>query len=298
MRALGEAQWFLALRIVRDREQRLLWLSQESYISGLIARYGVGENHFPPTPLPSDEVLQANQGTHASAQDIHLYQSRIGSAQFAATSTRVDIAYACSALSSYLTNPSPRHLELSQRLLSYLAGTKKLALCFQGNYDEDSIFTISSDAAFANDPDTRRSHQGSIITMFGAAVDWKAIKQPTVTTSTTEAELLALSEAAKQCFWWKRLFRGVQFDPGHQINVQCDNKQTLRLMQENVGKLNTKLRHVDIHHHWLRQEAQAGNVHLQWTPTAVMLADGLTKALPRQKHAQFVTAIGLSPLYN
>lgn len=64
-------------------------------------------------------------------------------------------------------------------------------------------------------------------------------------------------------------------------------------MQENVGKLNTRLRHVDIHHHWLRQEAQAGNIHLRWTPTAVMIADGLTKALPRQKHNQFVKSVGL-----
>ena len=70
-----------------------------------------------------------------------------------------------------------------------------------------------------------------MMTLFGAAVDWKAGKQPTVTISTTEAELLALSKAAKQCFWWKRFFRTIQFDPGHQIEVQCDNQQTLLLMQ-------------------------------------------------------------------
>lgn len=93
MRLLGEAQWFLALRIVRDRQQRLLWLSQESYVTGLVARYNIKETYFPATPLPSDEVLEANQGTHASPQDIHAFQSKIGSIQFAAVSTRVDIAY-------------------------------------------------------------------------------------------------------------------------------------------------------------------------------------------------------------
>lgn len=33
--------------------------------------------------------------------------------------------------------------------------------------------------------------------LYGASVDWKATKQLIVTTSTTEAELLALSEAVK-----------------------------------------------------------------------------------------------------
>lgn len=146
-------------------------------------------------------MLKANQGTHASPQDIYAFQSKIGSIQFAAVTTRVDVAYACSALSSYLTNPSPRHLELAQRLLGYLARTRKLALYYQGFLkDKKNIFTISSDAAYGNDHDTRRNHQGSIIMLYGAPVNWKATKQPTVTTSTTEAKLLALSEATKQCF--------------------------------------------------------------------------------------------------
>ncbi|EKG09075.1 Reverse transcriptase RNA-dependent DNA polymerase, partial [Macrophomina phaseolina MS6] len=298
MRMMGEIQWFLALRIVRNRQERLLWLSQESYINSLITKYNVKEANAPATPLPQDEPLTPNEDSHATPQNVHTFQSKMGSVQFAAISTRADIAFAASALSAYLTNPSHRHLALAQRLLEYLGGTKKLALCFNGSVyqDEQNIFTISSDAAYANDQETRRSHQGSLVTLFGGPVDWKATKQPTVTTSTTEAELLALSETAKQCFWWKRFFNQLQFNPGHLIQIQCDNQMTLRLMEESVGKLTTKLRHVDIHHHWLRQEALAGNIHFRWTPTADMIADGLTKALPKQKHQAFVNQLGLTPL--
>jgi hypothetical protein len=64
--------------------------------------------------------------------------------------------------------------------------------------------------------------------------------------------------------------------------------QTIRLVTKDGVKLNTKLRHVDIHHHWLRQEVQEGRIQIDWTPTALMTADGLTKALPRQKHEGFV----------
>ena len=58
-------------------------------------------------------------------------------------------------------------------------------------------------------------------------------------------------------------------------------------------KLDTKLRHVDIHRHWLRQEVQNGKIALQWLPTADMPADGLTKALSAQMHAAFVKQLNL-----
>ena len=57
--------------------------------------------------------------------------------------------------------------------------------------------------------------------------------------------------------------------------------------------MDTKLRHVDIHQHWLRQEVQEHRVELKWLPTAEMPADGFTKALSAQKHATFVAQLNL-----
>jgi hypothetical protein len=50
---------------------------------------------------------------------------------------------------------------------------------------------------------------------------------------------------------------------------------------------------VDIHHYWLRQTQQQGLIAVEWTPTADMIADGLTKPLPRHKHEKFMTQLGL-----
>jgi RAB protein geranylgeranyltransferase component A len=58
-------------------------------------------------------------------------------------------------------------------------------------------------------------------------------------------------------------------------------------------KLATKLKHVDIHHHWLRQEVQDQRLQIDWVPTTEMPADGLTKALSTQKHQAFIQQIGL-----
>ena len=45
--------------------------------------------------------------------------------------------------------------------------------------------------------------------------------------------------------------------------------------------------------HWLRQEVQQRRVHVDWIPTSGMPADGLTKALPRQRHEEFVSMLNL-----
>ena len=52
-------------------------------------------------------------------------------------------------------------------------------------------------------------------------------------------------------------------------------------------KLVTKLKHINIHQHWLRQETAKGTVKIEWILTTDMLADGLTKALGLQKHEAF-----------
>ena len=104
------------------------------------------------------------------------------------------------------------------------------------------------------------------------------------------------SRAGKQLFWWKRLFDAIGFDPEHELSIKCDNKQTIDLLTNEESRFKTKLRHIDIHHHWLRQEVQANRVNIEWCPTAKMPADGFTKQLTRQKHKEFVRMLGLADL--
>jgi hypothetical protein len=75
--------------------------------------------------------------------------------------------------------------------------------------------------------------------------------------------------------------------------IDCDNTQTLRLIKEDTARLITKLRHVDIHQHWLRQEYAERRMLFRWRSTKEMIADGLTKALQRQRFDNFVKMIGM-----
>jgi hypothetical protein len=84
------------------------------------------------------------------------------------------------------------------------------------------------------------------------------------------------------------VYEAIQLSLGHEITIKCDNRQTIRLVTAQVPHLVTKLKHIDIQHYWLRQEASNKTIQIEWVPTAEMPADGLTKALPRQKHEIFI----------
>jgi hypothetical protein len=81
-----------------------------------------------------------------------------------------------------------------------------------------------------------------------------------VTTLSTEAELLALSQTTKEAIFLGRLFVAIKLNLDKPLVIQYDNRQTIRLVYEELAKLQTKLRHVDIHNHWLRQEYTSGRI--------------------------------------
>jgi hypothetical protein len=241
MRTLGELKWFLGIRIERERHTRRLWLCQDSYISKLTTKFHVNlKGKLPRTPILS-HLLAPEEGYQASAQLILAYQQRVGSLNFAAAISRPDISCATSKLASFLQNPTKEHFAAADRTLQYLCSTRSYAIEFSGE-NTAQIFKCASDAAYADDPNTRRSSDGFLFQLYGGAIDWKAGKQETVTTSSTEAELLSLSTAAREVIWWRRFFSAIKFDTQQATEIHCDNLQTIRILTKETVKLETRLR--------------------------------------------------------
>ena len=137
-----------------------------------------------------------------------LYQQKLGSMLYAATATRPDIAFAVSRLAQFNHDLKQEYHRAADRVIQYLYGTRNRAICYgdivSGTNDmrdnggsrdgnEARSFICANDASFADNTVDRKSSQGYIMTLFGGPIAWRANKQDTVTTSSTEAELLALS---------------------------------------------------------------------------------------------------------
>ena len=78
MKDLGQLEWFLGVRVLRDRDAGKVWLCQDSYINKLATEYKLNvRGKLPQTPLPVEELIPNTD--NADIECYHVYVKKIGS---------------------------------------------------------------------------------------------------------------------------------------------------------------------------------------------------------------------------
>ena len=102
---------------------------------------------------------------------------------------------------------------------------------------------------------------------------------------------MAATQATKEAMWW----RSVLVELGHRIEkptaIHSDSQGSIALSKNPEHHARSK--HIDIRHHFVREQVAVGTVTLQYVPTEDMLADVLTKPIPRDKHVRLTEGLGL-----
>jgi hypothetical protein len=296
MRILNSLQWFLSVHITRDRDNRKIWLCQDSYIVKMTSKFNLKEIKCSKISLIDLSIrlerLDENHVIKSNSQLIYAYQQRIESLNFAAMISRFDVAFVTIKLTQFLQISHSNHLSTADRVISYLYKIKNLAIEYFDKRSTNILLCIS-DATFADDETIRRSFDEYLFQLYDDFIDWRIAKQIIVIISSTETELLTLTRIAKKIMWWRCFFEIIRFDSMKTLHIRCNNRQTLRILKKDVLKLDIKLKHVDIHRHWLRQEMQTNRVRVNWIFTSEMSANDFIKILFRQKHEKFIRQLNL-----
>ena len=129
------------------------------------------------------------------------YREVVGLLMYTTMGTRPDIAFATSTVAQYSENLGWKHWEAVKRIFCYLLGMKKLELTYRGE-ERGLVGYMDADGALQ---DHRRAISGYVFMVNGGAVSWSSRKQELVTLSTTEAEYIAATHAAKEAIWLHRL---------------------------------------------------------------------------------------------
>ena len=276
MSDMGEIQSYLGIRIVRDWAEWCIQIDQSGYIADVLTRFGMADANSHNTLLPSGaDVHLVKYNGQASSSDIKHYQSLIRSLLYIQIGTRPDVAFAVSRLAQYAANPSPQHLKLAQYVLSYLAGTKDMCIRYNGSTSEG--LHGYSDSSLGDQTDDRHSTSGYIFLLADGAISWSSRKQKTVAQNTTEAEYMAMADAANQAAWYHSFLKELGYTFNDPIPLHGDNKGAIDLALNPVTGRQSK--HIEIRHHVIREYVERGTITLIRTPTAEMLADGFTKPL-------------------
>jgi hypothetical protein len=254
---------------------------QDSKKGFLPIQHGIylSKKQCPKTPVELEKMKQVP------------YASAIGSIMYAMVCTRPDVAYALSMCSRYQSNPGEAHWSAAKNILKYLRRTKDDFLVYGG--DEKLIVQGYTDASFQTDRDGFESQSGYVFILNGGAVSWKSSKQDTIADSTTEAEYIAASEAAKEAVWIRKFLDELGVVPSISvpIDIYCDNNGAIAQAKEPSSS--SKSRHVMRKYHLIRRIITMGDIRMCKVHTDDNIADPLTKPMPRPKHESHTRAKGL-----
>ncbi|GKA02514.1 retrovirus-related pol polyprotein from transposon TNT 1-94 [Tanacetum coccineum] len=191
----------------------------------------------------------------------------------------------------YQSKPTKRHLEAIKRVFRYLQGTINMGLWYPK--DTAMALTAYADADHAGCQDTRRSTSGSAQFLGDKLVSWSSKKQTSTSISSTEAEYIAMSGCCAQILWMRSQLSDYGFAYNH-IPLYCDNKSAIALCCNNVQHSRSK--HIDIRHHFIREQVEKGVVELYFVRTEYQLADIFTKALPRERFEFILPRLGMKSM--
>nr|GEX93545.1 copia protein [Tanacetum cinerariifolium] len=153
--------------------------------------------------------------------------------------------------------------------------------------------TAYADADHAGCQDTQRSTSGSAQFLGDKLASWSSKKLKSTAISTIEAEYITMSGCCAQIVWMRSQLTDYGF-VFNKIPLYCDNRSVIALCCNNVQ--HSKSKHIDIRHHFIRDQVEKGVVELYFVTTDYQLADIFTKALPRERFEFLLPRLGMKSM--
>ncbi|RVX10854.1 Retrovirus-related Pol polyprotein from transposon TNT 1-94 [Vitis vinifera] len=201
MKDFGEASYVLGIKILRDRANGVLKLSQRVYIERILKRFNMHNCKSTKAPIVKGDKFSKAQCPQNDDEREEMktipYSSVVGSLMYAQVCTCPDIAFVVGMLGRYLSNPGSQHWKAAKKVLRYLQGTKDLMLTYQ----RTSLLDVEE--------------------LYLGKVSSRHLQHP----QTMEAEYVACYEACCHAMWMRNfvLALGVVDSISRPLKLFCDN---------------------------------------------------------------------------
>ena len=188
---------------------------------------------------------------------------------------RPDIETAVSYLMTRVSKSNERDWTKLKRCLGFLKGTfNDLRTIGADSLRDLHVWVDASHAVHEN----MRGHTGGTMSMGVGTVHNKSSKQKLNTRSTTESEVVGVSEYLPYNIWQVNFFKEQGYDIRNNYIYQ-DNESAAKLEINGRNSCTGNSRHVDIKFFWVKDRVDKKEVEIKYCPTTLMLADYFTKPL-------------------
>ena len=209
------------------------------------------------------------------------FHSHVAKILYLAKRVRPEILLATTFLATRVKNPGQEDWKKLKRLLKYINKYPNLGIVLKPAKE----ITISADidASYGVHTDSK-SHSTLTLSVGGGAFLSKSSKQKIVVKSSTEGELVALSDMCTIVIWIRE-FLLAQGERVPAARVYQDNQSTMAMIKSGVAQCE-RTRHISIRYYWVKDRVKLGDLDIVYKPTNEMLADLLTKPLQGEQFAK------------
>jgi hypothetical protein len=294
---LGQASRILGLQLERLPDGSWI-IHQKPYIEEIMRQFNVTNVKEVAIPLQPNlglslELLDESDELRMLV-DRTLYQSALGKLMYLMTGTRPDISFSVSLLSRFSSCPKEKHWRCLKHLMKYLNSTGnyylKYSQCDSILLNQSGLNLIGySDADYASNLDDRKSTSGYTFMLNNCCITWKSTKQKTVALSSTESEYIALATCSKEAIWIRSLLLEMGFRQKETV-IFNDNLSSHQITK---GGTSERSKHIDVRHHFIRDNVTNGTIRIKYMKSDELPADFLTKNVNQIKHLKFLNFINL-----
>ena len=267
-------------------------LSSKAYIESLVDKYLPEPlSSYPSASAPaSDDLRKAYQRaleahrarSHGESVDPIIqkpYASLVGAMIYAVPGVRIAEAQAVGMLARALTFPTSELMKCAIRVLVHLGRTSHESLRFSHDSPDAAVLHVYTDS----DWDMLNGTTGTVHMLAGAAIAHNSKKQPCISMSSTESEIIAASQGALEACYFRRILNEMGLPQLLPTKIKVDNQGAIELSKHQ--KSCHRSRHVLRRYFKIRELQAMGEVEVEYCPTDVNWSDFLTKVVSPKKWA-------------
>ena len=223
----------------------------------------------------SDKLFKVSKESNLLGEkEKDFFHSVVAKCLYLAKRVRPDILTAVSFLVKRVTRSTREDMDKLERLIKYIRDTKYLGIKLEGGKNLGVYAYI--DASYAVHEDYK-SHSGCVIGIGRGPVYANSKTQKLNTKSSSEAELIGISDNSNQVIWSREFVKeqGYNVDPAV---IYEDNTSTINMVKN--GRSNSeRTRHIAIRFYFIADRVNAKEIRVEYKRSEDMIADILTKPL-------------------
>ena len=276
---------YLSCQIEFSKQRDKAWIGQPHLIKKIQDKFGEevsklqtfktpGTPHIGISrPLPEDPMM--------TKEESKVYRSGVGMLLYLVKHSRPDIANATRELSKVMDKPTPAAMKEMKRVIKYVLDTKDYGLKMHPKPVQDEFeLVLFSDSDWAGDKDTRISVSGFCIFLQGCPISWKSKGQRSISLSSSEAELMALSEATREIKFIYEILISMGVKVKLPIICRVDNVGAIFIAENATAT--PKSKHIDTRAKYVTKYIQDGFLKVIFVKTDENVSDIFTKNVSKE----------------